>query len=215
MKADPNLVPRTLGLLLPFVLVIVFDRLTKAWVRATIWEPPRDLVLVPGWLELTPVQNRGIAFGLMQDAGGALALGAVIVLGLVALRSWRSLVNAPLFVRIPLGLIGGGALGNVIDRAELGYVIDFIRVPPIWLFQVFNIADASICVGAVLLALALWLGDRKSKKVEAPPPPLPSQEPTLSQPRVSPLPDPPPQGGRDSSVMPMSKRLPRDQDDAS
>jgi signal peptidase II len=63
-------------------------------------------------------------------------------------------------------LIGGGALGNVIDRAELGYVTDFVRVPPIWLFQVFNVADASICVGAVLLALALWLGERKPKPKE-------------------------------------------------
>jgi signal peptidase II len=177
MRADPFLARRAVALLVPFALVLVLDRLSKLWVRTTIWDPPRELVIVPGWLELTPVQNRGIAFGLLQDTGGILALGAVIVLAVVALRNWRALVNASPLLKVPLGLIGGGALGNVIDRAELGYVTDFVRVPPIWLFQVFNVADASICVGAVLLALALWLGERKPKKnneqvvaSESPPP---------------------------------------------
>jgi signal peptidase II len=205
---------RAASLLVPFTLVIVLDRLSKIWVRATLWDPPRDLVLVPGWLELTPVQNRGIAFGIMQDTGGILALVAVIVLGLVALRNWRQLLNASILLRIPLGMIAGGALGNVIDRAELGYVTDFIRVPPIWLFQVFNVADASICVGAALLALALWFGDCKPKKseeqkkvpatVEHSPPSsgeeTESPEPaTAGQPAAPLLPDPPPQGGRGSS----------------
>jgi signal peptidase II len=177
MRGDSILARRAVSLLVPFALVIVLDRLSKIWVRATLWDPPRDLLLVPGWLELTPVQNRGIAFGFMQETGGILSLVAVVVLGLVALRNWRQLLNAPVLLKIPLGMIGGGALGNVIDRAELGYVTDFIRVPPIYLFQVFNIADASICVGAVLLAAALWLGDRKPKQAvpvdSAPPSPLP------------------------------------------
>jgi signal peptidase II len=154
--------------LAPLALVLLFDRLTKAWVLASIWSPPRDVGLVPGWLELTPVANRGIAFGVMQESGGVLALVAVAVLGIVALRSWRQLVAAPLWIRIALGLIGGGAVGNVIDRFLYGFVVDFVHVPPIWLFQVFNIADASICVGAAILALALFVGDRRPRKKAEP-----------------------------------------------
>ena len=196
MRADPNLARRAAALVIPFALVMILDHLSKIWVRATLWDPPRDLVIIPGWLELTPVRNRGIAFGFLQDTGGILALAAVIVLAVVALRNWRQLLSAPVLLRIPLGMIGGGALGNVIDRAEFGYVTDFIRVPPIYLFQVFNVADASICVGAALLALALWVGDRKPKSEI--PPTVSSEQPSLSQPTTTPFPNPPPQRGRDN-----------------
>ncbi len=159
----PLLIRHLALLVIPMLLVVGLDRITKGWVQANIWDPPREVVLVPGWLELTPVANRGIAFGIMQEAGGALAIVAVGMLAAVAIKSWRQLLKAPGIVRLSLGLIAGGAIGNVIDRAQWGYVTDFIRVPPIVIFQVFNIADASICVGAAILAFALWWGDRERK----------------------------------------------------
>ena len=99
------LVGRVASLLIPFLLVIVLDRLTKSWVRANLWDPPQELVIVPGWLELTPVVNRGIAFGILQEAGAWLAVVAIVVLGVVAAKSWRQLLSASWIVRIPIGLI--------------------------------------------------------------------------------------------------------------
>src|SRR4051812_38709150 len=98
-QASPSvgvyLVRRVASIALPMLAVIALDRISKIWVRDTLWDPPRELVIIPGWLELTPVANRGIAFGIMQDSGGLLALVAVVALGAIAIRSWRQLVKAP------------------------------------------------------------------------------------------------------------------------
>lgn len=146
---------RAVPLLVPLLIVTILDRLSKLWINMNVWDPPRHIVIVPGWLEVTPVANRGIAFGLLQETGGALAILTVAVLGGLALWKWRQLLAAPSLVRITLGMIAGGAMGNMIDRAQLGYVVDFIHVPHIWIFQVFNVADASIVVGTVALTLIL------------------------------------------------------------
>jgi signal peptidase II len=155
------LIRRFATFVLPLLFVVGLDRASKWWIRSTLWDPPRSVIIVPGWLELTPVANRGVAFGMLQDSGGILAIIAVIGLAIVALRSWRQILTAPWLVRVPLGLIGGGAIGNLIDRAEYGYVTDFIRVPHIWLFQVFNVSDASIVVGSTILLVALLRPSRK------------------------------------------------------
>jgi lipoprotein signal peptidase len=160
-----------LPFVLPLLLILVADRATKWWVRETLWEPPRTVIVVPNWLELTPVANRGIAFGLLQESGGILALVAVVTLGFIALRNWRQVLGAPVLFRIALGLIGGGALGNLIDRVQIGYVTDFIRVPRIALFQVFNIADAAIVVGTVTLVFALWQSEERARRRHSDPAP--------------------------------------------
>jgi signal peptidase II len=171
---------RIASLLVPMLIVIGLDRLSKWWVRANLWDPPRDLVILPGWLELTPVANRGIAFGMLQDTGAVLALVAVVALAFVALRSWRQVLTAPALVRIPLGMIAGGAIGNVIDRAQIGYVTDFIRVPRIWIFQVFNVSDAAIVVGTVILALVLWRGENRTARIRTAEPLTTTPGPTTS-----------------------------------
>ena len=164
---------------MPFVLVVGLDRVTKWVIRATLWDPPRQRIIVPSWLELTPVENRGIAFGMLQTVGPLLAIVAVVVLGAIALRNWRQVLGAPFLVRVALGLIAGGAIGNVIDRAQFGYVTDFIRVPRIELFQVFNVSDASIVVGTALLAIAtLWADARRPRSG---PTATPKVEPTSAQ----------------------------------
>src|SRR5205814_8262967 len=106
------LVRRAASVILPMLVVLALDRISKTWVRDTLWDPPRELVMIPGWLELTPVTNRGIAFGIMQDSGGLLALVAVVALGAIAIKSWRQVLKAPFTIRAPLGLIAGGAFGN-------------------------------------------------------------------------------------------------------
>jgi signal peptidase II len=138
-------------------VIVVADQLTKAWVRANLWDTPRTIVVVPAWLELTPVANRGVAFGLFQEAGPILGLVVVATFAVLAVRKWQALLAASPLLKLTMGLIAGGAIGNLIDRAYQGYVIDFITMPRISIFQVFNVADAAISVGTVLLFLAVWL----------------------------------------------------------
>lgn len=111
--------------------------------------------LVPGIFHLTLVENTGVAFGLFRGQGLAVTLATLAVLGGLgwsALRSPRQRERPGRWTVLGLGLILGGALGNLIDRARLGAVVDFLdfRVWP-----VFNVADSCITVGAALVALQL------------------------------------------------------------
>jgi signal peptidase II len=116
-------------------------------------------------LNWTLAFNTGAAFSFLQDAGGwqrwlftflAVAVSSVLVIWLSRLsrRDWRT--------ALPLALVIGGALGNLIDRVRLGHVTDFIEVYyRHWSWPAFNVADSAISVGAVLLIL-FGLGGRKT-----------------------------------------------------
>lgn len=145
------------------VLVIVLDQATKYMVVAN-FELYESKALLP-FLNLTLLHNTGAAFSFLAAAGGwqrwlFLGLGAgasvMIVLWLMRLpRSDRRLALA-------LALILGGALGNVWDRAVLGYVIDFIDVYyGNWHWPAFNVADSAITVGAALLLFDGLFGQRR------------------------------------------------------
>ena len=144
-----------------FVSVLVLDQATKAWALEALWDPPRTLRPLPGWLHLTPVENRGIAFGLCPEHGGVVVTAALVVLGLALWLNRRSLLAAPAVTRVAVGLIAGGAVGNLLDRVRLGWVVDFVTIPPIPLFRVFNVADASLTVSAVLLIASSLIADRR------------------------------------------------------
>jgi signal peptidase II len=136
------------------VVVFVADALAKQAVTATLADSePREII--PGWLVLTYVRNTGTAYGLLAGQGWLvlpLSIAAAIIVPLVLWRGgfWR---GRPLLGGLSAGLILGGALGNLVERILTGAVTDFLNVPSIVLFQVFNLADASICVGAMLLLL--------------------------------------------------------------
>ena len=134
------------------------DRLTKALVARLC---PRGGVLMPGLLNLRPVENRGIAFSMLSGQGLALALfTAALIAGLVI---W--LVRhpaAPSLVRTGLWLIAGGGLGNLYDRLVTGSVSDFIELAFVR-FAVFNVADVCICVGAGLVLLGALRGERNGQ----------------------------------------------------
>ena len=108
------------------VLALVLDQITKLLAYDSLWQPPRRVELL-GFLDLVPVENRGISFGLFQGEGntGVWVISAFALIVSLGLGLWMSRVSRRWPV-LALGLIIGGALGNVIDRLRLGWVIDFI-----------------------------------------------------------------------------------------
>jgi signal peptidase II len=134
------------GLVLAAVLVC--DWLTKEWVSSSITGDERRSFL-PG-IDLVHVRNDGVAFGVLSGGGAVVvAVIAVALLGLVAY--FASHAERPL-VWLPTGLLVGGALGNLLDRASDGEVTDFIKVP---LWPAFNLADVAITVGVLALVYVI------------------------------------------------------------
>ena len=128
--------------------VIALDQLTKALVRDNlVLGERRDLVLS---FDLVHVRNSGIAFGFLEDGGALLIIGAV--LALVALTVFFLTHSGRSLVWLPTGLLLGGAIGNLIDRAGRGSVTDFIKFPH---FPAFNVADISITFGVIALIYVL------------------------------------------------------------
>lgn len=136
--------PRPLFYLV-LVLAIALDQLTKAWATASL-RPIFSVKLIPGFFNLTYVQNTGIAFGMF--AGQGLLVGLFIaVLVAVALYYTRGLNWARWEPNLIGGCLCGGALGNLLDRSRLGYVVDFFDVHlGIHHWPVFNVADSLICI---------------------------------------------------------------------
>ena len=140
------------------VLVIVLDQLTKAIV-VHLLEPQVPHAVVPGLVNWNLAYNTGAAFSFLAGAQGwqrwLFSALAVVVSALLA----RWLAQTPRGdwrTALPLALVIGGALGNLIDRLRIGHVTDFIQVYyRNWAFPSFNVADSAISVGAVLL---LWFG---------------------------------------------------------
>lgn len=132
--------------------VIVADHLTKFWVSATL--DYHAFVPVLPFFSLVLVHNTGAAFSFLADAGGwqrwfFIAVGVVATV--VIVRLLRRHAHEPRLA-LPLALVLGGALGNVIDRALLGYVVDFLYFHyKSFAWPAFNVADMAISVGAALL----------------------------------------------------------------
>ncbi|MBU1386006.1 MAG: signal peptidase II [Alphaproteobacteria bacterium] len=146
------------------VIIVVIDQLTKAWVMSglDLREVGRVLVLPPIF-NLTWVENRGVSFGLFGDGSARwmLSLFAVVVSGVLA---WWALRADRRLLISAIGLIMGGAIGNVIDRIRFGFVVDFLDFSGTGVFPwVFNVADSAITIGIVLLILDSVLSERAAK----------------------------------------------------
>lgn len=126
------------------VVAIALDQITKAIVRGQVM-PGEQVDLFAG-IQIVRVHNSGIAFGMLDDAGAiVLVIAALAFAGLLAMFL-LSAERPGLW--LPIGLLAGGALGNLIDRIREGFVTDFID-PPRW--PAFNVADIEITVGVILL----------------------------------------------------------------
>jgi signal peptidase II len=138
--------------------VVALDQATKAIVRATVDQGDREAVF-PG-VEIVHTRNTGVAFGAL--AGGGAIVTVVIVLALAALLAYFAThVRRPL-VWLPTGMLLGGAIGNVIDRARSGAVTDFVQFP--LGFPPFNVADMSITFGVVILLYVLEQHDEAARR---------------------------------------------------
>lgn len=156
MSAIPSNALPWLGL---SAAVIALDQATKVLVLDRL-EPSVPHAVIPGVLNWTLAFNTGAAFSFLADAGGwqrwgfsalAFVVSAVLVVWLARTprNDWRT--------ALPLALVLGGAIGNLIDRLRFGHVTDFIQVYwREWFFPAFNVADSAITVGAVLLIVFGW-----------------------------------------------------------
>jgi signal peptidase II len=150
--------------------VIILDQLTKAWVLgaidaahiSNIPDGYRIAEVAPPVFNLTYVLNTGVSFGLFGGGAGRwiLSVFSVVVAGLLAW--WATRADRRLLIAA-IGLVMGGAIGNVVDRIRFGGVVDFLDFSGTGLFPwIFNIADSGITVGVVLLILDSFLSERRS-----------------------------------------------------
>jgi len=135
--------------------VLALDQVTKTLASDTL--RGRGIAVLGGAVDLVYTRNTGAAFSLLPGGGLSFAIIAVLVSAGIVLY-YRHIVSEPLFFRLALALILGGAVGNLIDRIRLGYVVDFIDLR--W-WPVFNIADSAVVVGvAGLIIRSLVAGVR-------------------------------------------------------
>jgi signal peptidase II len=144
------------------LLVVAADQLSKIWIRSSL--PVGQSIFEAGFFRITHVHNTGAAFGLFQ--GQSFLLTIVALLGITGLLVYALVIyrrfplSGNMLGRPVLGLVLGGAVGNLIDRLRFGYVTDFIDVG---LWPAFNIADSAITIGVILLAYSLLRLTRAEK----------------------------------------------------
>lgn len=146
------------------VVIVALDQWTKNLVRANI--PLGGTWLPESWEWFSPYArivhwyNTGAAFGMFKEGSMVFTVLAFIVIGLI-LYYYPQVEKADWSLRIAMSMQLGGATGNLIDRLTIGHVTDFISVGK---FPVFNVADASITVGAAVLFLGILIMERAEKK---------------------------------------------------
>ena len=138
------------------LLVVIADQLSKWWIRANL--APGESLFDAGFFQIIHIQNTGAAFGIFKGHPlvftifDFIGIIAFLLIVLVLPRRWPSYDG--MLVRAGIGLVLGGTIGNLIDRLHLGQVVDFLDFK-IW--PVFNVADASISVGVIILAFCIIL----------------------------------------------------------
>ncbi|MBP6310360.1 MAG: signal peptidase II [Arenimonas sp.] len=145
--------------------IIFFDWLSKAWALSTLTYQ-QSVEVIPGFWNWTLVHNRGAAFSFLAQAGGWqqwLFSALAVIISVVCVLMLKNADRRDWQTALPLALIIGGALGNLIDRIRFGYVIDFVH----WYYgsfhwPVFNLADSAISIAAVLLIVLSFKTEKKA-----------------------------------------------------
>ena len=143
------------------ISIVALDQITKGLVSAALGLYDSKTI-IPGFLDLVHVRNEGVAFGLLNTTELPYKTAITTILAVTALAGIalyaRQLQEREWVARLGLACILGGAVGNLIDRVRQGYVLDFVDVYwKSWHFWAFNVADAAITIGAVLVFVDLLL----------------------------------------------------------
>ena len=147
------------------LLIIFLDQIAKYWVNHRLFYG-ETVPIIPGFFNFTLLYNPGAAFSLLADAGGwQTPVFTVLAFFVTGWLSWQILRgHFGRLMNCAAACIIGGALGNVIDRIVYGYVIDFIQFfYRTWYYPAFNLADAFICIGAVLIVLDSLKGNNRKQ----------------------------------------------------
>lgn len=147
-------------------VVFVLDQLTKYWVQQTIpvWE--KGFTVIPGLFDIVHILNRGAAFGFLNRHDidwqrPFFIVVSILAVGLIGVLARSKDDDGPFYVG-GLGLILGGALGNLLDRVRLGVVVDFLDFYiGDWHWPAFNVADMGICLGAGALLVSFYQQRRR------------------------------------------------------
>lgn len=147
--------------------IIVFDQLVKFWAHSVLaHQPGGQMDFIPGILRLRYIRNSGAAFSLFSGATWILGIISAALAVVIIWFLWRGRKNGSRMYQISLAFIAGGALGNVIDRFRLGYVVDMLEFDFVQ-FAIFNVADSFVCVGAVLFAIYILMHNSDARKAQS------------------------------------------------
>jgi signal peptidase II len=146
------------------LIVIALDQISKAIVVRT-WPFPQmgEFEIIGQWLAFTYIRNDGVAFGLFQGIPQFFTITSLLIVAGALYYYVRHIHASDRWAPIIIGLIVGGALGNVIDRLRFGYVVDFIKTLN-GHFPIFNLADSAVVIGVFLMAVRMFLEDTTPKR---------------------------------------------------
>ena len=142
---------------LTLFVVLILDRLSKMIIQANL-ELGQSIPVIPGFFHITYILNPGAAFGMLKGETWFFILTSMLVLGVIIFFQYKVPKEEKL-MRICLGMIAGGAIGNLIDRLLSGKVIDFLDFK-IWSY-IFNIADSMIVVGGIIFVFLIYRSERE------------------------------------------------------
>jgi len=138
-------------------ITLLLDQLTKVIIRKTV-AISGTVEVIKGFFELNYAENTGAVFGVFRGGNSILIFIGVIAIAFVFV--YYKQFKQDIWMRVSLGFILGGALGNLADRLLYGFVTDFIRIR-LWLFRLvwwpnFNIADAAVLIGAIMMIISMF-----------------------------------------------------------
>lgn len=138
-------------------VVVAVDQGIKLWVTGALERGERR-DLLPPLVDLVNTRNTGVAFGLLQDSAALVGIAVGLAVAALLVFFARNAHRPALW--LPVGMLMGGAVGNVIDRVREGAVIDFLKFPA---WPAFNVADAAITLGVVVLFVVVELNARRTR----------------------------------------------------
>lgn len=148
-----------------FVVLVAIDQVTK-YLAIVNLKGKDEIIVIDKWLHFIYVENSGAAFGIFQNATILFTVLTIVIVFSIMWYLLKESNNVGIFLKLPLVIIMAGAIGNLIDRIRLGYVIDFIHSPlgGIYNFPVFNFADIYVTCSAIFLIIYLLLNEEKNVK---------------------------------------------------